>query len=656
MNRKQSAVLVCVLIAVATWLVFGQTAGHDFVNYDDGVYVSQNAFVRSGLTWNGALWAFTQPHARNWHPLTTMSHMLDVQLFGLEPAGHHLVNVLLHLTASLLLFFVLRRMTGSVWSSAFVAAVFAVHPLRVESVAWIAERKDVLSGVFFMLTLLAYVRYVRNATRGRYITMSILFACGLMSKPMLVTVPILLLLLDYWPLNRITDLRSFGRMVLEKAPLFAMALAAALVTFLIQKRSFGAIAPLPLAWRIENAAVSYILYLWQMIWPANLAVFYPHPENSRSAAEVAVAILLLISITSAVVAFRQTRPYLLVGWLWYMSMLAPVIGIVQVGLQGHADRYTYLPQIGLYLALTWLIVDLAAQVRFGRAILTATAVIVLTAFGVSAHQQVSYWRDSETLWTRTLAVTRNNDVAHTNLGIVRMERGQFDDAIAQFEMALRIHGNDPHPHHNLSRALTHTDLGDAFAHKGSSADAIGHYRSAIALEPNYADAHYNLGSVLLQRGDLNGAIAEWEATLSIQPDDAEAHASLGNALLQKGALREAVAHYEKAVAAPVPSVFAMNNLAWISATCPEASFRNGERAVALASSAVKMSQGKVPMFLRTFAAALAEAGRFDEAMAMAARAREAAHEDVDLAKEIERDVDLYRAHSPVRDSSLTTPR
>lgn len=628
--------LVCVLLVAMVWLVFGQILGHDFINYDDRVYVAQNPQVSSGITLPGIAWAFTHAHARNWHPLTTLSHMIDCQLFDLKAGAHHFTNVLLHTLAVLLLFLVLQEMTGAMWRNAFVAALFAIHPLRVESVAWIAERKDVLSGVFFMLTLAAYVRYVRTPTPGRYITMSILFACGLMSKPMLVTVPIILLLLDYWPLKR--------ENILEKLPLFAMSILAGVVTFLIQERATGSIAQLPFMWRVENAIVSYVVYVGQMFWPANLAVFYPHPENHLPLWEVALAGLLLIAITGLVFVLRKERPYLLVGWLWYLSILAPVIGIVQVGLQSHADRYTYLAHIGLYLAITWLIVDLARSLRYRREILATAAVIVIVAFSACAWRQTSYWRNSETLWTHTLAVTRDNDVAHMNLGLVLMERDQLDDAIAQFETALQIRSDDSHAHYDLSRALIHTNLGQALAGKGSSGEAIAHFQKAIELQPNYADAHYNLGKILSQRGDVDGAIAEWRTTLSIQPEDAEAHTSLGNAFLQKGELREAVAHYEKAVAAQMPSMFALNNLAWILSTCPDASFRDGTRAVDLARRAVKMSQEKIPAFIRTLAAAYAETGRFNEAIETAELAR------------AEQDVDLYRSHAPIRDSSLTNAR
>src|SRR5205823_6613524 len=342
-------VLISILLVAVVWLVFSPTIGYDFVNYDDHVYVYQNPIVSAGLTLHGIVWAFAHTHARNWHPLTTLSHMLDCQIFDLKPGGHHFTNVLLHTLAVLLLFFALRKVTGTVWRSAFVAAVFAIHPLHVESVAWVAERKDVLSAVFFMLTLAAYTSYVRQPSLGRYLMVSVFFACGLMSKSMLVSVPVVLLLLDYWPLARgqrvegrrqrseVRGQRSEIRsLIIEKLPLFALSILCGVGTFLIQERSAGSLEQLPLGWRINNAIVSAVTYIWQMFWPTGLAVFYPHPGDRLAIWQVALALGLLIAITGLTFIYRKTRPYLLVGWLWYLVMLLPVIGIVQVGLQGHA--------------------------------------------------------------------------------------------------------------------------------------------------------------------------------------------------------------------------------------------------------------------------------------------------------------------------------
>ncbi len=335
-------IILSLAIAGATWLVFAQTLGHQFVNFDDESYVYANPVVSRGLSWPALGWAFTHIVSHNWHPLTTISHMLDCQLFDLKPGGHHFTNVLLHIFASILLLIALYQMTGAIWRSAFVAAIFAVHPLHVESVAWIAERKDVLSAVFFMLTLIAYGAYARKPSAGRYVTMSIFGACGVMSKPMLVSVPFILLLLDYWPLKRFQDSRvRIGRLLAEKIPLILMATAVAIITLVIQRHGASSAEPPPFLWRIANAVVSLAIYIRQMLWPVDLAVFYPHLGDKLPFSQVAISLTLFVAITAAAFLFRKSRPYFFGGWLWYVAMLTPVIGIIQVGSQAHADRYTY---------------------------------------------------------------------------------------------------------------------------------------------------------------------------------------------------------------------------------------------------------------------------------------------------------------------------
>ncbi len=581
--------------------------------------------------------------------------MLDVQMFGLAAGGHHFTNVLLHSIAVILLFLLLRQVTGAFWASAFVAAIFAIHPLRAESVAWVAERKDVLSAVFFMLTLGAYVRYARERSVRRYIVTALLLACGLMSKPMLVTVPFVLILLDYWPLQRFANFQGLWRMFVEKIPLILISVPTSIATFLIQKRSSGAIAPLPFAWRLENAVVSFVTYMWEMVWPVNLAVFYPHPEDHLAIWQVALTALVLLAITLLVFALRAAQPYLLVGWLWYVVMLLPVIGIVQVGLQGHADRYTYLPQIGLYLAAIWLLADLTGALRFGRPMVGATAVAVVALLSACAWKQVAYWKDSETLWRRALAVTRDNDVAQTNLGMILAEGGRVEEGIQHLQEALAIRSGDLHPHYTLSLALIHSDLGYALARKGALDEAITHLRTAVGLQPNYADAHYNLGTALSQQGQIREALEEYRKTLELRPTDAEAHTSFGNALAQEGFISDAMAQYEAAVRLAPDSVLPRNNLAWILSASPEASVRNGAKAVELAQQAVDYSGGENPLFLRTLAAAYAEMGRFTDAVQIAERALGVAERSNNSAgaRVLQKDLDLYRAPAPLRDSTLT---
>src|SRR6266699_1032355 len=368
-------IAIYLFLATISLAVFGQTIRYDFVNFDDDLYVYNTSAIQGGLTLKGIALAFTSPHAHNWHPLTTISHMLDCQLYGLKASGHHGTNVLLHTTAVLLLFFVLRQMTSAVWKSAIVATLFAIHPLHVESVAWVSERKDVLSAVFFLLMLSAYVRYTRTHSITHYLVVAVLFAAGLMSKPMLVTAPFILLLVDYWPLRRFgerssveddknlgpgDEKRTITSLLLEKIPLLVLSATACGITFVLQKRATGAIPPLPLLWRVQNALVSHIIYIWKTVWPTRLAIFYPHPNNTLTIWQVSVAMILLLAITLAAIVLRKQRPYLFTGWFWYVGMLVPVIGLVQVGEQGHADRYTYLPHIGLFLLAVWLAADVTA--------------------------------------------------------------------------------------------------------------------------------------------------------------------------------------------------------------------------------------------------------------------------------------------------------
>src|SRR5438094_8510618 len=448
--RSRSITIVIYLcLAGISLAVFSQTIRYDFVNFDDDIYVYNAPAIQAGLTIKGIALAFTSPHARNWHPLATISHMLDCQLYGLKAGGHHATNIVLHIIAVLLLFRVLRQMTGAVWKSVVVAALFAVHPLQVESVAWVSERKDVLSAVFFLLMLDAYVRYARAASITRYLAVAVLFAAGLMSKPMLVSAPVVLLLLDYWPLRRFEQpsstkekakilqsdhqRRVIRRLFLEKIPLLVLSAASCVITFVVQKRATGAIPPLPFPWRLQNAFASYVIYVWKTLWPTRLAVFYPHPDNTLAIWEVILAIGFLLAVTVAAIVFRRERPYLFTGWFWYLGMLVPVIGLVQVGEQAYADRYTYLPHIGLFLVLAWSVADLSARCRLRRRFAAAVAVTVIIAFASCALMQTTYWRDSETLWTHTLAVTSNNDIAHNNLGYLCVERGEQSKAISHCE-------------------------------------------------------------------------------------------------------------------------------------------------------------------------------------------------------------------------------
>ena len=593
LNDRWTVPGVCIFLAAIIWVVFGQTLGHEFVNYDDDFYVYENPAVTQGLTLQGIIWAFTHVHCSNWHPLTWVSHMLDCQFYGLSPGGHHLTNILLHTATAILLFLILRQMTGALWRSAFVAAVFAIHPLRVESVAWVAERKDVLSGLFFMLTIGAYVRYaqrrsrvepssLRSAASGSrepgaqavsaldprlsaldYCLVLLFFALGLMCKPMLVTLPLVLVLLDYWPLNRLRAdaatepvFRLAGRLVprrlvFEKLPLLGLAVASCAVTIFAQTKSILPFENMSLSLRVGNALISCVAYLGQMFWPSGLAVLYPFTAGGVGVSEVVLSLVLLAGISTGVFILRRRRPCFLTGWLWYLIMLAPVIGIVQVGAQARADRYTYLPQIGLYLLLTWAAADLCAGWRHRRVVLGGGSMIILMALIFCARAQTAYWRNSESLWTHTLACTSDNFIGHNNLGIALLKTGNVDEAMVHYQKALEI---------KPDFAEAHNNLGNFLFQKGSVDEAMVHYQKALEINPDYAEAHYNLGYALLKMGNVDEAIAHLQKALQINPDYAEAHNNLGYALIQKGSVDEATAHFQKALQINPDYADAHNNL------------------------------------------------------------------------------------------------
>ena len=561
-TRSLSKISVCAALIAISWAVFGQTLRYGFVNYDDPGYVSENRQIQAGLSVPNITWAFTHVHFQNWHPLTTVSHMLDCQLFGLKPSEQHFVNVFLHSLSAVLLFFLLEQITAASWRSAFVAAVFSIHPLHVESVAWISERKDVLSGFFFMLTLLAYVRYARRPSIARYIAILILFGCGLLSKPMLVTLPAILLLLDYWPLKRF-DRTEDGyqksvNLIIEKIPLLILSIGSAIATLIAQREGILKMAHLPFASRIANAASAYVIYIWQMFWPVNLALSYPYPVRFPFW-ETAGVCSLLVLVTVVAILTRKRRPYLITGWLWYLIMLIPVIGLVQVGSQAHADRYTYLPQIGLYIAVVWGVVDILQPMRHRREILATVAPVIVAALGWRAWIQTGYWQDTERLWTRTLAVTGQNNFAHFAFGEYLLKVHRLDDAIAQFEFVLTRHPEDPDANFQMGYALmekgeitaaishfeltlkvrpedpdAETNLGNLLLTAGRPGEAVEHYRIAVLHEPSRALAHYNLAIGLHRLGQLPEAIAQYKEALALDPTYPDAQEFLQQALLQNG--------------------------------------------------------------------------------------------------------------------------
>jgi protein O-mannosyl-transferase len=542
---------VCGLLVLAVFLVFGQTLGHEFVNYDDDDYVYRNPDVVKGLTGKGVVWAFARTHSYNWHPLTWLSHMLDCQVYGLEhPGGHHLTNVLLHAANAVLLLLVLRQMTARFWSCAFVAAVFAIHPLHVESVAWVAERKDVLSGLFFLLTLMAYIAYARRPfSHRRYLGVIALFALGLMAKPMLVTLPFVLLLLDYWPLGRFSPphrenaesakrnrLSTIKRLLVEKLPLVALSAGSCMMTWIAQRQAITAVEGLALPWRLANALVAYVAYLGQFFYPVHLAVPYPYPASPPPPWEFLGAASLLMGLSVAAFVWWRRHPYLLVGWLWYLGMLVPVIGLVQVGSQARADRYTYLPQIGFCIALTWLAVRVTETWPYRRLVHAAASVVVLAVLTVTAWHQTSCWKDGETLWTHALDHTSHNAVAHAALGSVLYCQDNTDEAITEFREALKIKSDFAQAHYNLGVAL---------ADQQQFEEAISHYRQAFPPMDNVAEAHYKFGASLVECDKVDEAIAQYRRAVEIMPDFADAHYKLAVALSKGGQLDEAIKSYGK---------------------------------------------------------------------------------------------------------------
>ena len=634
--KKQNAALtavICISLAAITWMVFGQTLRSDFINYDDPDYVLTNPEITKGLTLHGMAWVFTHPVLHNWHPLTMITHMLDCQLYGKQAGGHHSTNVILHTLTSVLLFLVLRKMTGALWPSGFIAALFAIHPLRAESVAWVAERKDVLSGLFFVLTLHAYVRYAGKPSSRNYLLVVVVFALGLMAKPMLVTLPLVLLLLDYWPLNRgrKTEVRSQNskietdnfetqsliKLILEKIPLLLLSVVSCAITLVVQRGVLNSPEIAPIWVRIYNACVSCVVYIRQLFWPNGLALAYPYPSGALSRWIGLFALAISITVTAASWAWRKERPYLLTGWLWYLVMLVPVIGLVQVGVQAaRADRYTYLPHIGLYIAGTWAVADLSMRWHYRHEILTAVGTAVVCLFAACAQIQTSYWKDSRTLWTRTLAVTSNNAIAHLGLGYLLLEDRQFDAAMSHLQTALKIWPD-------YGRGKTN---------------------------PHNGSVHYAMGRVLTETGHVRESIAEYQKAVALQSDDAIIHDELGRALSRNGDIENAIAHWEKSLAIAPRRVPTLNDVALYLATCSDARYRNGTRAVQLAQLADQLSSGTDPVIVRTLAAAYAEEGRFDRAISEAERALKLARAQSNspLATNLGFDIDLYRMNFPRR--------
>jgi len=639
--------VIGLLLALATLLAYLPATQDRFINCDDDVYITQNLVVQRGLTWAGVKWAFTTWHASNWHPLTWLSHMADCELFHLNPGGHHFVNVLFHAANATLLFALLFSLTDALWPAAFIAALFAWHPLHVESVAWVSERKDVLSTFFALLSLLSYVRFARKKHRADFRLAVFFFALGLMSKPMLVTLPFVMLLLDYWPLQRIRDCASRARdmrhCLLEKWPLFLLAAASSIITFLAQRNeAVASLAKVPLTLRLENATLAYACYLWKTIWPVHLAVFYPLPKQiTWSLPAAAAAVLMLISAA----AWRERRrsPWLLVGWLWFLGTLVPVIGLVQVGDQAMADRYGYFPLIGIFIAVTFSIVQWMNGARFLKIAAATTAVLILSACLVLTEIELRHWRDSETLFSHAVAVTRDNAPVHLNLGAALEEQNRPEEALVEYQKALQL---DPRRHE------IYNNIGKLLNDGGKPDAALNYCLEAVRLDSKSPLSRNNLGIVLMKLGRFDEAMGQFSAAGQLDADYAPPRFLMGKILLKQGHDAEAMPHFHEALRIEPDNLQMLIYVARVLAADENPEIRNGVEALDLATRANQLSGKAQPMALDTLAMALAETGRFNEAAQTEREAlnlaRTAGREDDDAI--MQQRLELYQKRQPWRES------
>ena len=699
--------LISALLATAVLAIYAPVTGYDFIALDDAAYVRENRNINAGFTWAGLQWALKNPVAGNWHPVTMLSHMADCQLYGLYAGGHHLTNVLLHIANTLLLFWTLlalfdrsdqwrlasegkkseprdasSRHSSPVtlnifWVCVLVAALFGLHPLRVESVAWIAERKDVLSGFFFMLTLWAYARFaIESKSRNPkskvfYICSLSFFALGLMSKPMLVTVPFVFLLLDFWPLDRFKaqdssaaaqklwrDRRFKGLpLILEKIPFFALAAIFSAITFFIQKNS-GAVVELnsfSLQARLANIMVCYAVYLGKIFWPHPLAMLYPY--HDWTSGQITGSIILFAGISLAAIFLRCAKPWLFVGWFWFAGMMVPVVGLVQVGIQSSADRYTYLPSIGIFIALTWALADWVAResrprdfdsratnrtpVRW-RALTATGAILVVALLAIASAAQVRYWKNTETLFEHSLQITGNNTEAHYILGALLESRGKTDEAFSEFTQSLRDNANNAKALGGLAYILF---CGGRFD------EAVEQYRAAVRIEPNSAKVHFGLAEVLRMQHKDDEAIEQYSLALRFEPKLAEVHYQLAGLYAARHDAAAAIAQLRETVRLAPDWFLALNNLAWMLATEPDANLRNGSEATRMAIRAAVAAGRNNPNALDTLAAAYAETGRFADAVQTAQCAVRAADTNgqTNLATEINSRLKLYQSRQAFRE-------
>ena len=631
--------LICLLLALLTLLLYLPVRQHGFIVYDDNLYVTENRMVQQGLSWAGVKWAFATLHASNWHPVTWLSHMLDWELFGGNAGAHHLVNVLFHVANTLLLFLLLRRMTVSLWASALVAALFAWHPLHVESVAWIAERKDVLCAFFGLLALHGYVLYARHGDRRAYFCSLLCFTLGLMAKPMLVTLPFVFLLLDYWPLKRAP---GFLRLAVEKWPFFLLTVVSCVIAVIGQREeAMVDLERQPLSARVANAVVAYATYLVETVWPSDLAIIYPL-DRQIPPGHVALSVVILFVISLFAWRSRSSRPYLLIGWLWFLGTLVPVIGLVQVGRQAAADRYTYLPLIGLFVALVLGAAEAAARLRLNTVMRASITVTILLGCLVATWRQLAYWQDSKALFAHAVSVTEENAVARLNLGVALEQAGQTNEALAQYRESLRI---------NPGRAQAHNNVANLLAASGQKEEAVTHYREALRLNRKAPLAHLNLGTTLLELGKFDEAMQHYEDAKRLAPDDPRPSYLMGKASLQQKRSTDAVAHFRDVLRLAPRDFRTLTWLARVLSSDPDAKVRNGVEAVALAERANELVGGSEAFVLDTLAMAYAEAGRFTDAVRAAQQAidlaaKAGANDDVAA---VQQRLQLYKSGQPYRE-------
>jgi len=641
--------VIALSLFLLTLLAYLPVASFDFVNFDDQTYVTENTIVQNGLTGEGVKWAFTTGHGGNWHPLTWISHMMDCGLFRLHPGAHHFTNALFHAVNAALLFILLLRLTNALWPAAFIAALFAWHPLHVESVAWISERKDVLSTFFALLSLLAYVRYVKENHKTSFWLSWICFVLGLMAKPMVITLPLVLLLLDYWPLQRLPDFKfssqMFMRLLVEKWPFLLLLPVFCVVTLLAQHHAIASLEVTPLHYRIGHVLVAYAAYLGKVFWPVNLAIFYPlrnEPVWLQIGAGFLLAIISLVTWKT-----RRTAPYFIIGWLWFLITLIPVIGLVQVGAAAWADRYSYFPSVGIFIAVTFGALDWVARWPLLKPCLRGFAVLFCATSLIATEIQLRYWQNSETLFRHALTATGNdNDTAHNNLGSALESRGQYQEALSNYLEAIRI---------TPDGAAAQYNLGNVLLKLGRPQDALPPARAAIRSSPQTAYMHTSLGNILTELGQFPEATEQFNLASQLDPADPMPVLGQGRALLKQGKTAEALEKYREALRLAPNNAEILSQTALVLAADPDSTIRNGPTAVILATKANVLNSGQQPSTLDILGMAYAECGDFTNAQTAVEQAYALAKAaNMKNLEPLQRRLQLYQNHQPWRQSLVVT--